>query len=56
MQISAFDLVQEVTPVIDEQLLEKVNLTAKLSTVKASLYGGKDIKVVKRLAYPEGVG
>ena len=44
---------QEATPIINEQLLEEVNLTAKLSTAKASLHGGKDIKVVKRLAYPE---
>ena len=47
---------QEATPIINEQLLEEVNLTAKLSTAKASLHGGKDIEVVKRLAYPEGVG
>jgi len=54
MQIGMFDLVQEATPVIDEQLLDEVNLSAKLSTAKASLHGGKDIEVVKRLSSPEG--
>jgi len=40
MQIGASDLVQEATPVIDEQLLKEVNLAAKLSNAKASLHGG----------------
>jgi len=55
VQIGAFDLVQEANPIIDEQFLEEVNLAARLSTAKASLHGGKDIEVVKRLASPEGV-
>ena len=56
MQISPFDLVQKSTPVIDEQLLEEVNLAAKLSTAKVGLHSSKDIEVIKRLASPEGVG
>lgn len=56
MQIGEFDLVHEATPIIDEQLLEEVNLTAKLSTTKAILNGGKDIEVVKRFTSPKGVG
>jgi len=51
-----FDLVQEATPIIGEQLLEEVNLAVKLSTTRASLHDSKDIEVVKRLTSLEGVG
>jgi len=56
MQIGAFDLGQEATLYIDNQLLKEVNLVAKFSTAKASLHNGKDIEAAKRLASPEGVG
>jgi len=54
MQIGAFDLVQETTPVVDERLLEEINLVAKLPTAKNAFHAGKDVEVVKNLAPPKG--
>jgi len=56
MQIGEFDFVHEPTPVVDERLLEEVNLTTKLPTTKVGFHAGKDIKVAKKLASPEGAG
>ena len=54
MQIGEFDLVQEAMPIVDEQLLVKVNLATKLPTAKVGFHAGKDIKAVKKLASSEG--
>jgi len=43
-------------PIVDEQLLVKVNLATKLPTAKVGFHAGKDIKVVKKLAFLEGAG
>ena len=53
MQIGEFDLVQETMPIVGERLLEEVNLAAKLSIAKVVFHDDKDIKVVKKLAYPK---
>ena len=54
MQIGEFDLVRKATLVVDELLLEEVNLATKLPIAKDGLHTSKDIKVVKKLASPEG--
>ena len=56
IQIGEFDLVQEATPIVDEQLLEHVSLTAKSSAPKVTPGIGKDIEIVRRQISPHKAG
>jgi len=46
------DLVQEATPVIDDDLLEVVTLAAKLCGTTTQLSISKDIDIVRRVMSP----
>jgi len=46
-QIGEFDLVQEARPIVDDDLLEAVTLTAKSCSVTGHLSIGKDIDIVR---------
>ena len=49
-----FNLLPETTSIVVEQLLEEVNLVAKLSTPKIGLDTSKDTSFVKKFTSPEG--
>ena len=56
IQIGEFDLAQEATPIVDEQLLEDVSRAAKSSAPKATPGIGKDIEIVRKQTSPHEVG
>ena len=55
-QIGEFDLVQEATPIVNEDLLEAVTLAAKSCEATAQLSIDKDIDIVRRVTSPPIVG
>jgi len=55
-QISEFNLVQEATPIVDEDLLDAITLAAKSCGATAQLSIGKDIDIVRRVNSPAAVG
>jgi len=56
IQIGEFDLAQEATPIVDEQLLKDVSRAAKSSAPKAAPGISKDIEIVRKQTSPHEVG
>jgi len=55
-QIGKFNLAQEATPIVDEQLLKNVSHVTRSSAPKATPGIGKDIVIMRRLTSPHKVG
>ena len=55
-QIGEFNLEQEATPIVDQQLLEDVSRAARSFVAKATPGIGKDIAIVRRQTSPHRVG
>jgi len=52
VQIGEFDLVQEATIVVDENILEAVTLVTKSCGATVQLSIGKDIDIMRRMTSP----